>query len=90
MQSGYVVSFNERLRNEYLNEHYFETPGEAGQSIAAWRDGYNWYAHVAQLSRIPPAVLVAQHHQQQGSTETNSTTIQAYDFSLRCLYGEWG
>jgi putative transposase len=41
MQNAFVESFNGKLRDECLNEHWFGTLGEARQAIEAWRRDYN-------------------------------------------------
>lgn len=41
VQNAYIESFNGRLRDECLNEHWFGTLGEARGTIASWRRDYN-------------------------------------------------
>jgi len=41
VQSAFIESFNGKMRDECLNEHWFGTPGEARQTIEAWRRDYN-------------------------------------------------
>ena len=41
MENGYVESFNGRLRDECLNEHWFMDLAEARKIIEAWRQDYN-------------------------------------------------
>jgi putative transposase len=40
-QNAYVESFNGRLRDECLNQHYFENLPDARGLIEAWRQDYN-------------------------------------------------
>ena len=40
-QNAYVESFNSRLRDEYLNEHWFPTLLNARTEIERWRREYN-------------------------------------------------
>ncbi len=40
-QNGYVESFNGRLRDECLNEHWLPTLLHAGTEIERWRREYN-------------------------------------------------
>ena len=41
MQNGFVESFNGRLRDECLNEHWFEDVAQARRIIEDWRVDYN-------------------------------------------------
>lgn len=41
MQNGFIESFNGRLRDECLNQHWFETIEQARQMIELWRIEYN-------------------------------------------------
>ena len=41
MQNGYIESFNSRVRDECVNEHWLQTLHQARKEIAAWRLGYN-------------------------------------------------
>ena len=40
-QNGYIESFNGKLRDECLNEHWFLTLAHARQTIEDWRNDYN-------------------------------------------------
>ena len=40
-QNAYVESFNGRLRDECLNEHWFMSFGQARETIETWRLDYN-------------------------------------------------
>lgn len=40
-QNAHCESFNGRMRDECLNQHWFRSLDEARQLIAAWRDDYN-------------------------------------------------
>src|SRR2546427_9490551 len=41
VQNAFVESFNGRLRDECLNEHWFLTLADARRLIEDWRAGYN-------------------------------------------------
>jgi putative transposase len=41
VQNAFVESFNGKMRDECLNEHWFMTLAEARQTIEAWRRDYN-------------------------------------------------
>lgn len=54
MQNGYVESFNGKLRDECLNEHWFRTVREAQRIIETWRLNYNQLRpHSALDNRTP-------------------------------------
>lgn len=40
-QNGYIESFNGKLRDECLNEHWFTNLGEARRLVEEWREEYN-------------------------------------------------
>jgi putative transposase len=40
-QNGYIESFNGKLRDECLNEHWFTSLYDAREKVAAWRMEYN-------------------------------------------------
>jgi hypothetical protein len=40
-QNGYIESFNGRLRDECLNQHWFRSLEDARETIEAWRVDYN-------------------------------------------------
>ena len=40
-QNGFVESFNGRVREECLNQHWFRTLDEARRVLASWREDYN-------------------------------------------------
>ena len=41
VDNAFIESFNGRLRDECLNEHWFQTLAEARSIVEAWRDDYN-------------------------------------------------
>jgi transposase InsO family protein len=58
-QNAYVESFNGRLRDECLNEHWFTSMAHARQVIAEWRRDYNEDRPKNDLGGVPPAVYAA-------------------------------
>ena len=64
MQNGYIESFNGRFRDECLNEHWFETLGQARTEIAAWRRDHNEVRPHGSIGRIPPAQFARRHRRQ--------------------------
>jgi len=55
MQNGYIESFNGKFRDEFLNEHWFETLQQARNATAIWRQDYNEVRPHSSQGRIPPA-----------------------------------
>ncbi len=66
MQNGFIESFNGKLRDECLNEQWFETLHQARTTIAAWRRDYNEERPHSSLGRIPPARFAEQHRRRAG------------------------
>ena len=54
VQNAYVESFNGRLRDECLNEHWFTTLDEARRLIEAWRQDYNTVRPHSSLGNLTP------------------------------------
>jgi putative transposase len=79
MQNGLIESFNGKLRDECLNEQWFETLHQARTTIAAWRRHYNEERPHSSLGRIPPAQFAERHRRFAGDgaqkTNNNTTTI---------------
>jgi len=56
VQNAFIESFNGKMRDECLNEHWFLSLGEARQTIEAWRRDYNEVRpHSALGNRTPQA-----------------------------------
>jgi putative transposase len=53
-QNAYVESFNGRLRDECLNEHWFMSLGQARETIGNWRLDYNAVRPHSALGDVPP------------------------------------
>jgi putative transposase len=67
MQNGSIESFNGKLRDERLNEHWFEALHQARVTVAAWRRDYNEARPHSSLGRIPPAQFAEQHRRLVGN-----------------------
>jgi putative transposase len=76
MQNGYIESFNGKLRDEFLNEHWFETLHQARSATAIWRQDYNEVRPHGSIGRIPPARFAELHRQRTGDAarSTSNTT----------------
>ncbi len=60
MQNGYIESFNGRLRDECLNQHWFLGLPDARRILRAWRGDYNHNRpHTALGGRTPNEVASA-------------------------------
>jgi len=66
MQNAFIESFNGKLRDECLNEHWFETLHQARTAIAAWRRDYNEVRPHSSVGRIPPAQFAERHRRLAG------------------------
>lgn len=58
-QNAYVESFNGRLRDECLNEHWFTSLAHARAVIEEWRRDYNEARPKKDLGGLPPARFAA-------------------------------
>jgi putative transposase len=56
VQNAFVEAFNGRLRDECLNEHWFESLADARRIIGAWRIDYNTVRPHGRLGNLPPAI----------------------------------
>jgi putative transposase len=57
VQNPYIESFNGRLRDECLNQHWFANLAEARQTLAAWREEYNTTRPHSSLGDVPPEMF---------------------------------
>jgi len=67
-QNGFVESFNERFRDECLNEHLFRNLAAARRIIEAWRIDYNHTRLHMSLNELTPAAFA--NHRKQRHAET--------------------
>jgi putative transposase len=71
-QNAYIESFNGKLRDECLNEHWFETLRQAREALAEWRKDFNEVRPHSSCSRMPPARFAALHRQHSGDAAQTS------------------
>lgn len=71
MQNAFIESFNGRLRDECLNEQWFESLHQARTTVADWRRDYNEVRPHSSLGRIPPAQFAEQHRRSPGDAAQN-------------------
>ena len=55
VQNSYIESFNGKIRDECLNENWFDTPDEAKILIEKWRKDYNEQRPHSSLRGMAPA-----------------------------------
>ena len=55
VQNAFIESFNSKLRDECLNEHFFFGLAEARHVIEAWRQDYNHFRPHSSLGALAPA-----------------------------------
>jgi len=74
-QNAYVESFNGRLRDECLNEHWFTSLAHARAVIEGWRRDYNEQRPKKHLGGLPPAVYAARLSSLANSGATQSSIV---------------
>jgi putative transposase len=62
-QNPYVESFNGKLRDECLNEHWFTSLADARRILAAWRLDYNTVRPHSSLQNLTPEQFAQQQRQ---------------------------
>jgi putative transposase len=58
-QNAFIESFNGKMRDECLNEHWFMSLGEARETIETWRRDYNEVRPHSALGDRPPQEFAA-------------------------------
>jgi putative transposase len=53
-QNGFIESFNGKLRDECLNETLFRSLRDARETLATWRQDYNWHRPHSALGNLTP------------------------------------
>jgi putative transposase len=74
MQNGYIESFNGKLRDECLKEHWFDSLAQARQIIGDWRRDYNESRPHSALDYQTPAEFAAHYRCGTNPENTRSTT----------------
>ena len=74
-QNAYVESFNGRLRDECLNEHWFTSLPHARSVIEEWRRDYNEQRAKKDLGGLPPAAYAAKLALRANQETAGSVTV---------------
>ena len=61
-QNPYVESFNGKIRDECLNEHWFASVADARRKLEHWRQDYNTVRPHSSLNNLTPEQYVEQYH----------------------------
>ena len=61
-QNPYVESFNGKIRDECLNEHWFSCMADARRTLEIWRQDYNTVRPHSRLNDLTPEQFARQHH----------------------------
>ena len=67
--NAYIESFNGRLREECLNQHWFTSLEDAKQIIERWRQAYNESRPHSSLGYLSPAEFLSTHTPTETSEE---------------------
>ena len=62
VQNAYIESFNGKLRDECLNEHWFTTLAGARVIVDAWREDYNSVRPHSALGNLTPNEFAQKTH----------------------------
>lgn len=67
-QNGKIESFNGRLRDELLNEHWFLTLDQMRATVESWRVRYNTHRPHGSLNYLTPAEFARRHLEESKTT----------------------
>ena len=59
-QTGFIESFNGKLRDECLNETLFGTLRDARKTLEEWQEDYNWRRPPSALGNLTPLEFFAE------------------------------
>jgi putative transposase len=77
IENAFIESFNGRLRDECLNEHWFISLQDAREKIAAWRVDYNGSRPHTSLGHLTPEEFILQFgSQSKHLQELTSEVVQ--------------
>jgi putative transposase len=64
--NAFIESFNGKVRDECLNEHWFINVSDAQEKIGAWREAYNQERPHSSLNNLSPHEFIKEHYMNQG------------------------
>lgn len=76
-QNPFVESFHDKLREEFLNEHFFLTLREVKERIAAWKDSYNGFRPHSTLNGLTPTAFAQKLLKDQTQNATHDGSLTA-------------
>jgi putative transposase len=79
-QNAFIESFNGKLRDERLNEHWFKSLAHAVEVINTWRKDYNEVRPHSSLG-MTPSEFATQYRAAKGSPATGGLNLQLKDFN---------
>jgi putative transposase len=79
-QNAFIESFNGKLRDECLNEHWFKSMAHAREIINTWRKDYNEVRPHSSLG-MTRAEFAARHRAEKRSPATGDLNLHLKDFN---------
>lgn len=76
VENAFIESFNGRLRDECLNEHWFLNLQDAREKIETWRLDYNGSRPHSSLGNLTPEEFVERHQSLNRRQELTSEVVQ--------------
>jgi putative transposase len=64
--NAFIESFNGKVRDECLNEHWFINVSDAQEKIGAWREAYNQERPHSSLNNLSPHEFIKEHYMNKG------------------------
>ena len=65
MLNAYIESFNDKLREECLDQHWFADLADAREKIEAWRQSYNTIRPHSSMDDVTPAEFAGRFEEQK-------------------------
>jgi putative transposase len=76
VQNAFIESFNGKLRDECLNEHWFLSLQDAREKIETWRQDYNAMRPHSSLGNLTPEEFIRQYRARQTPQELSTQLAQ--------------
>lgn len=86
VENAFVESFNGRLRDECLNEHWFLGLADARVLIEEWRHDYNAVRPHSSLARRPPAEFAAMCGRPDRSPDPEPPVLRTGERSVSAIH----